>query len=339
MFLPLTEEYIANKFFQNCGKPYYNRAQRTYQGSCPICREGKSWLKKRRCYYIVEKNVICCHNCGWYSNPYKWIGKVTGLDFKQIKSELESGTESIIFEYREEKKQVQETEILPSDSINLLDQEQIEYYEQNNTIKQALKLLEDRRLLQAVNRPRTFFISLTDKVHDNRLIIPFYDSNNKIVFYQTRSILNDDTRPKYLSKVKSEKSLYGINNISQNMDYVFITEGPIDAMFIQNGIAVAGINEGKNKNFTNTQSQQLNEFILHKKIWVLDNQFTDQTSKAKTKSLLECGESVFIWPESMKHYKDINEYCIDKKTNQFDTGLIVENTFNGLKGKLLLSNY
>ena len=29
-----------------------------YEGGCPICREGKSWNKKRRLYYIVKEDHI-----------------------------------------------------------------------------------------------------------------------------------------------------------------------------------------------------------------------------------------------------------------------------------------
>lgn len=341
MLLPLTEDYIASKFFQNCGKPYYNKLQKVYQGSCPICREGKSWLKKRRCYYIVDKNVICCHNCGWYSKPYNWIVKVTGQNFKDIKNELENFNTPITYKVEKDNTQpgLKTVEDLPLDSINLLDEDQVNYYKQNKVVQEALKILTGRKLKSAINRPKTFFISLVDKVHDNRLIIPFYNSEDKIIFYQTRSVLPDDNRPKYLSKVGSERSLYGINNIQPELENIYITEGPIDAMFLKNGIAVAGINESKSKNFTNLQQQQLVEYMLFKRIWVLDNQWIDTASKIKTKNLIDAGESVFLWPGHLKKYKDLNDYCVEKDINCFDAETILENTYSGLKAKILIANY
>lgn len=342
MFLDLTEDYIASKFFSYCGKPYYNRVQKTYQGSCPICREGTSWLKKRRCYYVVEKNIVCCHNCGWYSNPYNWILKITGQSYIDIKKEIETFSSPISFSntsIREPIEQKDSEETLPEDSINLLDKGQIEYYSQNYIVKQALDLIYTRKLDTSINRCNTFYLSLTDKKQANRLILPFYDSDNKIIHYQTRTILSDDNRPKYLSKPNSEKSLFGINKVEEELEYLFITEGPIDSMFIKNGIAVAGINESRSINYTQVQKQQLNMFPLHKKIWVLDNQLVDKASKTKTKNLLDQNESVFIWPESMKSYKDINEYCIDNNTTNLDIDFILKNTYNGLKGRMILANY
>ena len=44
----------------------------------------------------------------------------------------------------------------------------------------------------AINRPNNFYISLNDKVHKNRIVIPFYDDNRKIIHYQTRTILEVD---------------------------------------------------------------------------------------------------------------------------------------------------
>lgn len=339
MLLPLTENYIAYKFFQNCGKPFHNRAQNVYQGSCPICREGKSWLKKKRCYYIVKKNVICCHNCGWYSSPYNWITKVTGQSYKEIKKEIEDQGVMVYSENIEPIIKNNTLETLPSDSINLFDEGQTKFYRDNYIVNACLKLISERKINTAINKPKAIYTSLKDKVHENRLIIPFYDTNNKIIFYQSRRVLEKDTSPKYLSKVGTEKSLYGVNNVDLSIENIFITEGPIDAMFIKNGIAVGGINESKSTNFTNTQLQQLSELILFKKIWVLDNQWNDLASKSKTKSLLDNNETVFLWPEAYKNYKDLNEVCLDKNINEIDIDFILKNSYSGLRGKILLSNY
>jgi len=64
MILP--EAYIVQKFYQYAGRPKYNRLAKTYQGGCPICREGKSWGKKRRLFYVTTDNFLHCHNCGWH---------------------------------------------------------------------------------------------------------------------------------------------------------------------------------------------------------------------------------------------------------------------------------
>jgi len=229
--------------------------------------------------------------------------------------------------------------ILPEDSINLSDISQINFYKTNNIVQKALTTIRDRGLESACNRPETFWLSLVDKVHKNRLIIPFYDSNNKIVHYQSRTLIEDSksSLPKYLSKQNSEKTLFGINNVDSSKKYLFITEGPIDACFIKNGIAVAGINEGKGAIFTAKQKEQLKTFSTLEQIWVLDNQRVDLASKKKTNFLLKNGCKVFIWPPELKTIKDINDVCKAHKINEISEKFILDNTYSGLKGSMLLA--
>jgi len=337
----LPREYIVQKFYQYAGYPRFKKFTNVYEAGCPICREGASWGKKRRCYYVVEKNNICCHNCGWFSNPFKWIETVACLTPKEIFDESKNFDIlplDLLLDKPEVKKIIPVNK-LPKDSINLFDKQQLTYYKDNPIVREALKLIVKRKLHTAINKPQTLWLSLVDKVHKNRLIIPFYDQNNDIIFYQSRTILNDSLKyyPKYLSKVNSEKSLYNINTITSDLEYVFIFEGPIDSFFIKNGTAVAGIQENSNANFTKLQTDQLSNFKFYKKVWFLDSQWNDSASRKKTMKLVENGETVFIWPEKMgKEFKDLNEYCIANNMNSLDTDFVIQNSFSDIKAKLLM---
>jgi hypothetical protein len=339
MILP--EAYIVQKFYQYAGRPKYNRLNKTYQGGCCICREGKSWGRKRRFFYVVENNFVYCHNCGWSSNPLNWIKEVSGLSISEIYSEADN-YDCIPVDINKvyESKIAKLTQPLPEDSINLFDANQLAYFKDNKIIKSALNYIKSRKLDVAINRPKAFYLSLKDAIHKNRLVIPFYDTNGKILFYQSRTIdtTMSTNRPKYLSKVRSDKSLFNIDNINENIESVYIFEGPIDACFIENGIALAGINETSKNLYTSVQSDQLNKFLLFKKVIVLDSQWKDTTSLIKTKVLLENGHSVFIWPKNVGiKFKDMNELAIYLNTNKIPLTFIDNNTHEGLKGLIILS--
>lgn len=332
----LPEDYVCSKFYQFVGAPKHNKLGRTYQGSCPICREGDSWLKKRRFYYIPKNNRLYCHNCGYNESPVKWIYDMQGLSYYDIQRELDNSRIEItpIVEKVESKK----VSTLPKDSINLLDHTQVEYYKNNRIVKTALDFLNERKLLGAVNSPKAYYISLTDFVHKNRLIIPFYDENNKIVHYQTRTLFSDDDKPRYMSKIGSEKTLFNINNISNDIDTIFIFEGPLNCCFVENAIAVAGIQEGSYQLFTNRQENQIKNFPTHNKIWVLDSQWIDSAGREKSKKLLKMGERVFIWPEKIgKKYKDFNDICMDLNAKKISVDYIKKYTFDGNKGLDIIS--
>lgn len=338
----LSHDYVVQKFYQYVGYPKYKKLSRLYEGCCPICREGKSWGRKKRCYYILDDNVICCHNCGWYSSPLIWIEQVTGLSKTEILKEAQKydilPVDLLKEEKEEPKKETNHT--LPVDCINLFDQIQIEYYKDNKIVQDALSVIKKRRLDTAINRPDSIWLSLSDPIHKNRIIIPFCDERDNIIFYQSRALYSEDLRmrPKYLGKLRGDRSLFNINKVDQGYDYIFIFEGPIDAFFVRNGIAVAGIQEHSNKSFTALQEQQLLSYKFFKKIWVLDSQWQDKASRNKTNRLIENGETVFIWPEKLgKKFKDINDVCIEGKRDLIDPSFFVNNSYYGLKAKLILS--
>jgi len=337
----IPQNYTIQKFYQYAGYPRFKKYTNIYEAGCPICREGTSWGKKRRCVYLVEKDLICCHNCGWFSKPLKWIQEVTGCNFSEILNEVKEYDNVITVAPKtiETQKDKQPISTLPKDAINLFDSGQVNYYNDNKIVNDALGIIRARRLDTAINRPEALYLSLNDPVHKDRIIIPFYDVSGDIIFYQSRTIYTKNSKyPKYLSKIGGDKSLYNINKINEEDECIFIFEGPIDSFFIKNGTAVAGIQENSHKTFSTLQEKQLSQFLFYKKIWVLDSQWLDRASKIKTKKLLDSGESVFIWPEEPgKKYKDINDYCIGNNLDTVDREFILSNTSTGIKGNLQLS--
>jgi len=340
----LPQDYIVQKFYQYAGFPKFKKLSNVYEASCPICREGRSWGKKKRCYFIVSDGVICCHNCGWFSSPFNWIKQVSGQTPAEIYKEVSQYDILPLDLMQEQQQNIPAVTVnphsLPLDCINLFDENQVSYYKDNTVVQDALSLISRRRMNHAINKPDTLWLSLTDKIHKNRIIIPFYNEHGDIVFYQSRAIYERDTKlyPKYLGKVNGERALFNLNKITPDLDYIFIFEGPIDAFFVQNGTAVAGIQERSNKNFTTLQEEQLATFRLYEKIWVLDSQWLDKASREKTIKLIETGETVFIWPEKVgKKFKDINDLCLAVGRDFIEPEFFIKNSYTGLKAKLMLS--
>lgn len=341
--LTIPDQYVVEKFCQYSGYPTFNKRSNAWMGGCPICREGKSWGKKRRLYYKLEKNYIFCFNCGWKGGTVEFIKHVTGLTFSEIVKESgEYDTDNITaVEKNIQPKPVSDDNIptLPTDSINLYDESQTKWWSDSANVARCIKYIQDRKLDVAINRPRSLWLSLNDYIHKNRLIIPFYSNDKKIIFYQSRSLVKNDNRPKYLGKSGGEKSIFNIDNIDTNLSSIFIFEGPIDSFFVKNGIAVAGITSGPGQDLNKLQQKQLNDYRLYDKIWVLDSQWLDDTSYSKTKMLIEQGETVFIWPESIgRKYKDINELCVSIDQPGIGYKYILNNSYTGMKASLLLNS-
>lgn len=338
MFLPA--DYVISKFYELGYYPKHNKFNNTYQCSCPICKEGASLGKKKRCYFIPDKDNIFCHNCGWSSKPAKWICEVSGMSTLELIEDIKQNNSNLSIEEHpitlHEKRTV---DTLPENCINIFDTAQLEYFKESNILSECIQLIKHRKLDTAINRPDNLYLSLCDKVHKNRLVIPFINEREIIEFYQTRTILQTDKKkPKYLSKINAEKTLFNINKIDPLNENVYIFEGPLNAFFTKNSIAVAGITEGK-QTFTHRQQEQFNTVIrFHKKIWVLDSQWCDTASLKKTEILLHQGEKVFLWPEKYgKRFKDFNDIAMYCNINEISESFIQKNTCEGLTGIIKLA--
>ena len=195
--------------------------------------------------------------------------EVDQISFKELVSEASEhdNTFSEIINKHTEIPREKNQHSLPYDSINLSDLIQLQYYKDKKEIQYCLHYIKERRLNTAINKPKTFYMSLVDRIHRNRLVIPFYDMFGKVVYYQSRALYEKDADiAKYFSKKDGCKTLYGIQNISSSLEHIFIFEGPIDSMFCQNGVAACGLD------LTELQKEQLDNFYLLKKLTDMQTQ-------------------------------------------------------------------
>lgn len=315
----LPETFVLNKFYAYSHDPTYRKHDGTYNAGCPICKEGKSLGKKKRLFFYPDSNTFHCFNCSQTWSAYSWIKRVCNITKEELDYEVATNDFSMDVEKKLVYNSLKKKELpdLPYDSINIFDSIQQNFYLKNSAFSKALLYIRERRLENAVNKSPALFVSLTDVIHKNRICIPFYDRTNKVAFYQTRSI--DGTEPRYLGKQGYEKTLFGIERIDNDIPYIFIFEGPIDSMFVKNGISAAGIV------LTEKQKTQLAEFPFHKRIWVLDNPNCDETADKKTRQLVMEKENVFKWQGGP--YKDFNQKCMFEELDEINYQVLLDSLY------------
>lgn len=324
----LPQDYVIQNIYSFCKRPVYKKYQGVYNAECCICNEGSSAGRKRRLFYFPSEHYFYCFNCNRSWNEINWLQEVSGKQYFEILKDTKqysSNTVTLLSSYTEEKKHI-DIPSIPEDSVDICDDSQCEYYRhtsQFKIIEKARNYCLDRKLFTAVNRSKSLFISFTDYVHKNRLIIPFYTEDGKIGSYQSRT-LNGNEYPKYLTKL-GEKSLYGENNINPSIPYVFVFEGPIDAMFVKNGVAVGGAT------MTEKQSSFLNKCISQEIIYVYDNDVNNEEMDKRIRYLIKQNKKIFIWPRELRKFKDINEICCKLDINEFPYNFIVDNSYSGVE--------
>jgi hypothetical protein len=161
------------------------------------------------------------------------------------------------------------------------------------------------------------------KRDEPRLIIPFIDRDGYAFAVAGRSFKK--TSIKYIT-IKFDENVdkvYGLYRVDPARR-VYTFEGPIDSMFIDNSIAMAG------------SSGRIPEFDDN--VIVLDNEPRSREIVRLNEKFIEAGRTVCIWPIGLKE-KDVNEQILSGKSADEIKNIIDTHAVRGLTAKIKLSEW
>jgi hypothetical protein len=130
---------------------------------------------------------------------------------------------------------------------------------------------------------------------------------------------------KYIT-VKYDKSIdrlwYGLWRVNPNKR-VYVVEGPLDSLFLQNATAMVGAGALKEipSRFDDTPMT-----------YILDNEPRNRQICSYIEKLIELGREVCIWPDNIVE-KDINDMAYQMSTRKIQK-MIDDNTVSGLEATL-----
>ena len=113
--------------------------------------------------------------------------------------------------------------------------------------------------------------------------------------------------------------LYNLNHIDKKQT-VYVTEGPIDSLFLPNAVAVG-----------NSNLKEALKYLTG--ILIYENEPRNKEIVREMKSSIEANASVCIWPKTIKE-KDINEMIMSGRTQNEILDTINKNTFSGAQALL-----
>ena len=141
---------------------------------------------------------------------------------------------------------------------------------------------------------KRFYYCDEDK-YRGRVIIPFYDKDGKIEFFQGRT-LDKDNDVKYLSRVGST-ALYNWDFVDKEKP-IAVLEGPINSMFVENSTATVGAGS----------SGEIDDKLKNLNCWfIFDN---DKGGRKNAWKRVNQGRPVFMWSSFIFDYNlptDIND--------------------------------
>ena len=304
---------------------------------CPVCGDSKKSKSKARAYlYRVKVDMFFkCHNCGASQNLANFIKSVdTHLHGQYILDKYKGGKPKVVKPFLEKFKDDTKARLKKSHLHNLKsfrdidDKHPAKQYLKKRKIpdKYFSKLYLCDRFQTFVNgiRPGTYS-ELNKKYEHPRLIIPFYDVNQEVFALQGRAFGKE--QPKYvtLKLDNSKQKIFGLDRVDIRKR-LYIVEGPIDSLFIDNCIAAAGADIHLS-------------FVSHNDvIFVFDNEPRNKEIIKRMQTAVEKNFQVVIWPNHIKE-KDINDMIMNGKSQQDVQYIINQNTYSGLSALTQLNTY
>ena len=126
--------------------------------------------------------------------------------------------------------------------------------------------------------------------------------------------------------------IYNLNNVD-NSKTIFVTEGPLDSLFLPNAIAVGGSDFKKLDNLVDKEFKD-NAILIY------DNEPRNTEIVKKITEVINLGWKVCIWNDRrVSNYKDINDMIQGGLNHNELVEIITSNTYSGLSAKTKLTEY
>ena len=156
-----------------------------------------------------------------------------------------------------------------------------------------------------------------------RLVIPFFDGSGKMFAYQGRAFGKEQPRYITLKLEENKEKIYGLDRVDFN-SHVYIVEGPLDSLFIDNCLAVAGAD----LDLVNSEPSITTA--------IYDNEPRNHQTVDRMFKSVDKGYNVVVWPSDLEH-KDINDMVL---AGYHDIqGFIRTRTFSGLQAYLQINEW
>ena len=298
---------------------------------CPHCGDSKKSKTKARAYLYRVKNDMFfkCHNCGEGQSLTNFLKFLDNKKYEQYLLERYKGSAPSTPqpEFNDFKPKFKEVDILDglTPVSELKDNHPVKQYVVKRKIpeKYFSKLFLCNKFMAFVNRAKPNTFSHTKGEHP-RLIIPFYDINNKVFAFQGRAFGKE--QPKYLTVKLDEnkQKVYGLNTVNLQ-EHIHIVEGPIDSMFVKNCLAAAGADLTLKVEPSNVT-------------YIFDNEPRNKEIIKRMYDVIEKDYNLVVWPDDMRH-KDINDMIISGMSIAEVQTIISKNTFAKLEALTKISYY
>lgn len=305
-----------------------------YNFRCPYCGDSTKKVSKSRGYVYRKRNdyYYKCHNCGVGHTFYNFLKSLDPTLIKEYTLERykngEDGNHNypkMEFDIPAPIFNISNKKVLNIPSIQELPEGHfakqyiLERKIPSNKLKNIYFTENFSNLIESLNAD----IDIEKLPADPRIILPFFDKDDNLTIIQGRSFTNDKILRYITVKIVEDSvKIFNLNKVDRNKK-VYVVEGPIDSLFLNNSVATSDSNLQLAVNY-------FDDYVL-----IYDNQPRNKEIVKQIQNAVKNNYNVCIWPETIdENYKDINEMILGGYTPEQIKQIVDNNTFYGLRAHL-----
>lgn len=328
-------DYVDDKYIRLLStrlEKYKHVKSGLYNFRCPYCGDSQKHKNKARGYFFLKKTefIYKCHNCGVGRSLSNFL-KENAVDLhdqylmeKYKQGMTGKGRHTPNPEYKSSKPYFAQkvTDLVAISDLNKGHPAR-DYLENRQIPQEKLSsLYYTDRFKRWVNTkvPNTFENLQNDRP---RIIIPFIDKDGNWFGIQGRS-LAATTNLRYITILFNQDApkIYGLDSIDTDKT-VYVTEGPLDSLFIRNSVAMCGAD------------LDISNWGISDSVWIYDNEPRNKQIVERIAKTIKRGHKVVIWDSQVRE-KDINDMVLAGR----DVKHVIEcNTYQGLEAQIKFTNW
>ncbi len=315
--------------------------ENTLNHRCPYCGDSaKNTYKARGYHFQVGQNFVYkCHNCGKSTSSVNFLKDHFPMIHKEyIKEWLKENGKA-----PRQKKMPSANEFKFTPREEVLNMKRIDLTAvcfRANEKEVARDFLESRKIPESKIQDLWFVPQaqslglLSNKYKDRvlgddpRVVIPFFDESGELVGISGRAINDSPLRYLTMRFLDDVPLIYNIDKVDKSKT-IYVTEGPIDSLFLPNAISVGG-----------SDFKKIDDSIKENAILIYDNEPRNTEILKKINEVIDLGWSVCIWDDRrVSDIKDINDMVLNGLSQDEIVDIITSNTYSGLSAKVKLKEY
>jgi len=301
-----------------------------YNFRCPYCGDSQRSKNKTRGYLYQRKSDLNfkCHNCGVTRSFTYFLKDIDQNIYKEY----------VLERYKEGltgKGTTAPNPVFMSNKPVFKKVKELEYFKELIKISDLNNTHPARQYLSNRKIPEKYFFNFyfvedynvwaktNNSKKESRIIIPLLTKDGQLFGYQARS-LDPAAKLRYITTILDPDypKVFGLDRVKDD-ETIYVTEGPIDSLFIRNGIAMCG------------SDVSIDSFSFDDIVYVFDNEPRNREICDRMSKVIDMGYKIVIWPSSIKE-KDINDMILSNNSPQ---GIIDKNTFQGIQAKIKFTEW